>query len=100
MTNVFAHAIRAVLSLVINVKRIIGYCIGNMTPTKKFYKQIRKWARLRSLDYKTCKHMYDKLSIEEKEKMQEEVTEYIDAVASGSVTPSKPTIPNQPQMIQ
>lgn len=65
--------------------------------TKKVYKTIRKWAKLRSLDYKVCKRMYERLSDFEKNQMEYEMTTYINAVRQGVITPSKPVVRKESQ---
>lgn len=55
-------------------------------------KLIRKWSRLRELDYSICKQMYLDSSMEDKIKMMNEVKEYISAVDVGLVIPGKPKL--------
>lgn len=53
-------------------------------------KIIRKWAKLRKLDYKTCKHMYERLSNGDKCAMVKEAKSYISLVESGVLKPAPP----------
>ena len=57
---------------------------------KDTIKVIRKWSIYRSLPYKIGKHLYEKQTEENKEKMMDEMTNYITAVEMGRITPSRP----------
>lgn len=56
---------------------------------------IRKFAELRSLEYTSCKILYNQKSGKEKQQILDEMKDYITKVEKGEITPSRPILPSQ-----